>query len=151
MTPVCLAGPSAEIKRVEKWVERLKAEKGIALVSTWHLGAAEWSGRDARLTRTEQAVRSQLNAKQLREARIFWLLFPLGHSDGALEELGYARAQRWHVGPERLRIVVTGEGSSRTLCTADADYRDVSDELGFVEVVRLATKANPFAGLGEVP
>lgn len=133
--PLYLAAPSRELDRVTAAVAKLEQSGLFRLVDPWWQTAAKWCGRDAELERTQQIRIAEMHQYHMRHARIFWMLWPERFSHGALYELGYASSHRWCVGAGSLQIIVSGRGSSNTVYTAPAQYREESDTLGFHAVL----------------
>lgn len=143
-----LAGASREAERARSTAAMLaKLSPGPVIVDRWFDDSDEWSGRDHLHTRAAQVAYSAGHERAIRDASIFWLLWPQQPSYGALCELGYATAHHWHMSPARAgwhpslasrAVVVSGPGCADTIYTGSADFRDPSDELAMIEVVRLA-------------
>lgn len=140
MIELYLSGASRELARVRKVAAALEQTGMFHLVDPWWIGAEEWAGKDYLHTRQAAVGYAAGHERAMRDAQIFWLLWPRQGSHGALYELGYVSAHRWHAGSSRVPLVVTGPGASETIYTAAADYRDESDELGLVECMRLANR-----------
>lgn len=145
--PLYLAAPSRELDRVRAAVTKLESCGLFRLLDPWWQTAEKWSGRDAELERTDQTRIAETHEAHIRHARIFWMLWPERISHGAVYELGYASAHRWCVGAARLQIVVSGRGSSQTIYTASAQYRDESDALGFMAVLWCARAGREAGGV----
>ena len=124
-----IAGGSKDHARVRAWAERVEQSGLFVITSRWFVSASEWTGTDDERERTDQAIIADAHETAIRRSRLFWLLWPDTISFGALHELGYATAQRWHTGA--LRIAVSGTGCSRTIYTAKADFRDEADAVAF--------------------
>lgn len=137
MIALYLSGASRELDRVCHFATALDRTGMFLLTDRWWNGAEEWSGKDHLHSRLTAVGIAAGHERAMRDAQIFWLLWPLQGSHGAVYELGYFTAVRWHKGAEARHIVVSGRGASATVYTAAADYRDESDELGITEVMRL--------------
>lgn len=143
--PVFISGASREGHRAWSVARHLEATGLVHVVDRWFDDAALWCGRDAERTRDAQDAIAREHAVNIRQARIFWLLYPTQPSLGAFVELGQALMRRDHEEPGWHRVVVTGLGCSNTVYTAPADYRDECDALGLREVLRLAHALQPNA------
>lgn len=137
MIALYLSGSSRELDRVRRVARDLERTRMVLLTDPWWHGAEEWAGRDGLHTRLAAIGYAAGHERAIRDAQIFWLLWPHQVSFGAVYELGYVSAHRWHVGTPKLPIVVSGRGVSDTIYTAAADYRDESDDMGLMEVLRL--------------
>jgi nucleoside 2-deoxyribosyltransferase len=127
---VYVAGSSHELDRVTRIADKLEA-LGVAISHRWWL--ASGVGNDGALDREAQAsVASQCLAGVAR-ADVCWLLWPRDVSHGTAVELGYALG----LGHGYRPIVITGSRAHTCAFTSLATYRDVCDELGLVEVLRL--------------
>jgi len=129
---VYLAGASCDYFRAREWAEIIRAEHtSLELVSTWHdTDPRVWAGNDAMIPRQKQ---QEIAGKCLREifrCDVFWLLWS-SHLRGALVELGYAIDLR-------KQIVITGSGCTSSVFTSLANYRDLTDSIGYREIVRAA-------------
>lgn len=135
---------SREKDRANAMAAKLEA-LGHEISSSWHREDYE-PGTDNRLTRDEQIRVSNQCVGEIEDAEVFWMLYPRTASIGAFVELGYALHEQEH-----LDVIVTGVGSSNTVFTAIAGYRDESDDLGLVEVQRLAGIYERMQAIGSVP
>lgn len=146
-----IACPSSEFKRARMWAARCEGSGVIELSHRWFDTAHEWTGRDGLLPREEQAkfVREELEA--ISRSHLFWLMWPrlTNVMSSCVIELGAAlMAARLGVSVAapssqaffRPYIIVTGAamGVAPNPFTAVADYREVTDALGFHEAVRIA-------------
>lgn len=99
ITPIYLAGASAEIDRACKWAQALR-EADITVLSTW----VEVIGKAGAANPTDATI-EQLTKWTLRDeaevkaSELLWLLLPAKgvHTVGAYIELGIARATRKHI------------------------------------------------------
>lgn len=139
---VYLAGPRREMGRVLRYAERLELGGPLEIVDRWWL---RHDGNDARLARIDQVAVTRVQESHLRETDVLWVLWPETVSHGTAYELGYYRGV---MGPSKGIIVLTGRTAADCVFTGIADYRDTSDDLGFVEVLRLARN---LAGREEKP
>lgn len=135
-----VSASSHEAARARWAIESLEATGLIRVEDRWPYGAEAWAKRDRAYSREQQAEYAEGHEAFIKRARLFWLLFPRDHSDGALYELGFANAHREHVGDWWLWSVATGADVTRTITTSRCNYRDTSDELGLVECARRAAE-----------
>lgn len=139
MIPLYLSGSSRDLDRVRKVAADLERTGRFLLTDRWWEGAEVWAGKDGLHSLLTAVSIAAAHERAMRDAAIFWLLWPRTPSFGAVYELGYVTAHRWHQGARRAAtVIVTGPGASDTVYTAAADYRDQSDQFGFGEVLRLA-------------
>jgi hypothetical protein len=131
MMRVYLAGPTRELGRVEKVAGWLAEYRGLVeIVEPWWERFRAAGADDSSLTRGEQGRHALRSLYALDCADLFWGLWPETYSAGTTFEYGYAYA--------RAQTVITGRTSADCIFTARADYRDSSDQLGLVEVIRRA-------------
>ena len=131
---VYLAASSSDLPRVRRWVRAIEAA-GLTLSSRWFDDTG--LGCDSALERERQDEIANDCMMALAKSRIVWVLCPRSLVGGSLVELGMAIA---FASFDRGRqVVVTGHGSHDTVFTGlRSVFRDPSDDVGFVEVVRLA-------------
>jgi hypothetical protein len=160
MLTVYLCGASREAKRVRGWADKLTQTGRVRIAHRWFDGAEAWAGQDAAWqeanTKESCAARAMEELEAVAAAQLVWVFWPKAPSVGVFVELG-AALERKRV-QERCdegamlagrsvefgkpRIVVTGIGFADSLFTALVDYREITDALGFHEVVRVANAAN---------
>lgn len=127
---VYLAGASSELPRVLKYAAELE-KRGVTLTYPWWRDVQKHGpGNDGTLTREAQEQYARADLRGVEDADVVWALWPSGRSMGAPFEVGYATA----IGQS---VVATGERAHECIFLAMADYRDISDDLGLVEVMRL--------------
>jgi hypothetical protein len=131
---VYLAGPAREMGRVLRSAERLLATPGIRVVDEWWL---RHDGQDERYTIDQQRTIAAIAVSRLDEANLLWALWPETASHGTAWEVGHF--SRFPHG----RLVITGRTASSCAFTARADFRDVSDDVGFHEVLRVLRELTP--------
>lgn len=141
---VYLGGPSGELSRVLSYARAQQDSGLVELTSHWFEGAEAWAGRDEILDDREQRKRITENLCAIRRAQLVWILWPdFGRSEGAVGELGYAVAHRWHVGSERQTVWVSGRRVRSSITTAAADERLVEDDAALLRVLRFAKRSDP--------
>jgi hypothetical protein len=129
-----LAGSSRELTRVLKYVEKLERSGVVSLVGPWWEAVqAHGVGRDAELTRQHQHDHACEDLEGVRSARLFWALFPDGHSHECLFEMGFAVADK-----SSRRLIVSGANVANCRFTTMSDFCTVSDDEAFETVLRMA-------------
>lgn len=126
-----IAGASREWERSARVARELHARTGCVYEVPWWETAAQWTGRDARLTVDEQREIARDEIWAIRRAGTVWCLWPESDGRSSLEtELGVAIA-------EGCRVIVSGARASESVFTALATVREAYDEVAMVEAVRL--------------
>lgn len=145
--PIYLSGSSQEWSRIVRWAPILEQTGRLTIVSDWHRkDPASWTGKDHTRTRDEQASIALEELDQVRSCSVFWMFWPKATSHGAYVELGAALERKAITG--RPHVVVTGWRAESSIFTGPADFRDVTDALGFHEVTRFANQLAK--GMGNV-
>lgn len=146
--PVYLAGASRELPRVMHYVALLEQSGLVSITHRWFDAVAAWGvGRDHELTVEQQREHARADLRGVAAAALVWVLWPTNTSAGAAIETGFALARG-----AGLKLVVSGASGSACIFTSLADYRDPSDDLALVEVLRRARLyVDRFQSLGSVP
>lgn len=137
--PVYLAGPSTELPRVTRYAEKLEASGLVHVTCRWWEDVlANGVGADAEMSWRDQTRRAMRDRRGVCAASILWCLWPNQTSHGAAWECGYADA-RCAIGTSPTHIVITGPRSHECIFTSLV-FRDSSDDIGLVEVLRAASE-----------
>lgn len=136
MISIFLSGASREHERVTAIAAALDIAGACRITQRWWEASAyglpaEWSGHDARIPAQAQLAVARRNMDAIYDAHVTWVLWPGDGLRSTCEaEMGFALA----LGK---CVIVTGARASECCWTSRAYYRDVSDELGLVELMRL--------------
>lgn len=133
MYRVFLAGASSEHERITRIAQALWSTNLVELPFPWWLTASTWSGRDEERSLDEQRGIAAEAMWSLCRSHCFWLIMPQQPTRGAWFELGMAVRLR-----PAVRVIVSGPGSSSSIYTSQADFRDDSCDVGMFEVMRHA-------------
>jgi hypothetical protein len=139
--PVYLAGPSRELDRVRRCAAELDRRSDVRIVYRWWAAVEHHGvGLDGHLRREQQVDHALRDLRGLCESRIAWVLWPESSpSHGAAAELGYLLALTMSDRTRAPHVVVTGRSAHECIFTSLA-WRDASDDLGLVEVLRMAAE-----------
>lgn len=132
MINVYLAGPSAELPRVLRFVEALEATPGVAITYAWWKDVQAQPSSDGSLPRAEQVRRARADLAGVRDADVVWLLWPETSSLGVPVEFGYA------LGLSEASIIVSGQRARECIFTSLRE-RFTDDLLALDEVRRRAS------------
>lgn len=136
--PVYLAGPSRELARVQRYADALEQSGLVRLTYAWQEAVLRHGvGRDHELTLEQQREHALADLRGVCDAELVWALWPESVSAGVPLEFGFAMGLcRYY--SSSLCLVVSGAKASNCIFTSLAVYRDASDDLALVEVLRRA-------------